>query len=186
MSDPDSISDLVARRISYTGSYPLAKLGLRLMTWHVGLTMLTCQLTGRWHGMLTSCLGHDDVILIRVWHVGRVVWHLGRVSPSERRRRMWRASVSVVSNLVGAWWRVRTFLTSDFDAVFTSGFISSSFTQWYGQNTILTTFIFEQKSNTTLNHQLYTNCWEFRLPHARTDGVLIVAQRRLSTLRHNI
>jgi len=27
---------------------------------------------------------------------------------------------------------------------------------------------------------------EFRLPHARTGGVLIVAQRRLSTLRHNI
>jgi hypothetical protein len=41
-----------------------------------------------------------------------------------------------------------------FDAVFTSGFISSSSTQWYGQNTILTTFIFEQKSNTTLNHML--------------------------------
>jgi hypothetical protein len=40
------------------------------------------------------------------------------------------------------------------DAVFTSGFISSSSTQWYGQNTILTTFIFEKKSNTTLNHML--------------------------------
>jgi hypothetical protein len=41
------------------------------------------------------------------------------------------------------------FPTSDFDAVFTNGFVSSSSTQWYGQNTILTTFIFEQKSNTT-------------------------------------
>jgi hypothetical protein len=29
-------------------------------------------------------------------------------------------------------------------------------------------------------------CQEFQLPHARTGGVLIVAQRRLSTLRHNI
>jgi hypothetical protein len=30
------------------------------------------------------------------------------------------------------------------------------------------------------------SCWGFRLPHARTGGVLIVAHRRLSTLRHNI
>jgi hypothetical protein len=27
--------------------------------------------------MLVSCLRHDDIILIRVWHVGRVVWHSG-------------------------------------------------------------------------------------------------------------
>jgi hypothetical protein len=50
-----------------------------------------------------------------------------------------------------AW---HAFPTSNFDAVFTSGFVSSSSTQWYGQNTILTTFIFEQKSNTTSNHKL--------------------------------
>jgi hypothetical protein len=51
-------------------------------------------------------------------------------------------------------WRVRMFQMFDFDAVLTNGFVSSSSTQWYDQNTILTTFIFEQKSNTTLNHML--------------------------------
>ena len=56
----------------------------------------------------------------------------------------WRASVRVGSHPAGAWRRVRMFPTSDFDAVFNSGFVSSSSTQWYGQNTILTTFIFEQ------------------------------------------
>jgi len=33
------------------------------MTWQVGPTILTCQLTGRWHGMLTSRLQHVDIIL---------------------------------------------------------------------------------------------------------------------------
>jgi hypothetical protein len=66
----------------------------------------------------------------------------------------WRASVRVASHLAGASRRVRTFSTSDFNAVFTNGFVSSSSTQWYGQNTVLTTFIFEQKSNTTLNHMV--------------------------------
>jgi hypothetical protein len=39
----------------------------------------------------------------------------------------------------------------DFCVVFTSVLVSSSSSQWYGQNTILTTFIFGQESNTTLN-----------------------------------
>jgi hypothetical protein len=37
-----------------------------------------------------------------------------------------------------------------------------------------------------INGNQPNNCWGFRLPHALTGGVLIVAQRRLSTLRHNI
>jgi hypothetical protein len=57
----------------------------------------------------------------------------------------WGASVRVGRRLTGAWWRVRPCPTSDFDTIFTSGFVSFSSTQWYGQNTILTTFIFEQK-----------------------------------------
>jgi len=56
------------------------------MTWQMGPTMLTCQLTGHWHGMPTV---YADVILIRVWHVGQVVWYSGRVSPSGWRRRVW-------------------------------------------------------------------------------------------------
>ena len=121
MNNPDSISDLVAHRISYTGSYLSARglaptrlssnwLGSRLMTWQVGPTLLTCQLTGCWHGMptmhddvivtsgwrhpacwlcmMTSQLRHADVILIRVRHVGRVNWYSGWVSPSGWRRRV--------------------------------------------------------------------------------------------------
>jgi hypothetical protein len=64
----------------------------------------------------------------------------------------------VASNLAGAWRRMRRYSMSDFNAVFTSGFISSSSTQWYGQNIILTTFIFEQKSNTTLGCVWYCCC----------------------------
>ena len=94
----------------------------------------------------------------------------------------WRASVRLASNLAGAWRRVRTLPTSDVDAVFTSGFVSSSSIQWYGQNIILTTFIFEQKSNTTLKYMLWYQLLGIRAPYARTGGVLIVAQRKLSTL----
>jgi hypothetical protein len=70
MSGSDSISNSVARRISYTGSYPSARgsaptqLGLCMMTWLVGPTMLTCQLTGRLHGMPT---GHADVTIMSCW-----------------------------------------------------------------------------------------------------------------------
>jgi hypothetical protein len=112
---------------------------------------MACQL-----GMLTSQLCHADVILIRVNLVGRVIWYSGRVCHSGEED-AWLACGALVRVgilLSGACWRVRACPTSEFCAVFTSGFISSSSTQWYGQNTILTTFIFEQKSNTTLNHKL--------------------------------
>jgi hypothetical protein len=44
-----------------------------------------------------------------------------------------------------AWPATSPAREDDFDALFTSGFVSSTSTQWYGQNIILTTFIFEQK-----------------------------------------
>ena len=179
MNGPDSISDPVARRLRYTKSYPsargLARLGSAWLqhssaqlssarrgsarVWWRGRWVPLCWLV-RWLDadmacqlcMLASCLHHDDVILIRVWHMGRV----GSTHPGEEDAcDAWRASVRVASHPAGAWRRVRPFPTSDFDVIFTSGFVSSSSTQWYGQNTILTTLIFEQKSNITLNHVLW-------------------------------
>jgi hypothetical protein len=68
------------------------------LTWHadcawwrhpyIRLTSsLTCLLC-----MLMSQLHHDDVINIRVSHIGRVNWYSGRVSPSGRRRCVWRVA----------------------------------------------------------------------------------------------
>jgi hypothetical protein len=74
----------------------------------------------------------------------------------------WHASVRVASNLAGAWRRVMTIPTFDFDVVFNSGFVSSSFTQWYGENTILTNFIFEQNQTPFYTMCSDTNCWGFR------------------------
>jgi len=96
--------------------------------------------------MLTSSLSES------VTWVESTGIHVGSAHPGEEDP--WGASARVGRHLVGAYGSVRPRMTSDFDAVFTSGFVSSSFTQWYGQNTILTTFIFEQKSNTPLNHML--------------------------------
>jgi hypothetical protein len=151
------------------------------MMWQVGPTVLTCLLTGRWcgcwHGMPTV---HADITLTsgwcHPWHAycacwchyyvmltsslsGSAMWvgstgiRVGSAHPGEEDA--WGASARVGRRLAGEWWRVRPCPTSDFDAVFTSGFVSASSTQWYGQNTILTTFIFEQKSNTLLNHVLW-------------------------------
>jgi len=158
-------------------------LGSRMMMWKVGPTLLTCLLTGRWcgcwHGMPTV---HADITLTsgwcHPWHAYCACWHhnyvmltslisgsamwvgstgirVGSDHPGEEDAwHAWGASARVGRCLAGAWWRVRPCPTSDFDAVFTSGFVSSSSTRWYGQNTILTTFIFEQKSNTTSNQAL--------------------------------
>jgi hypothetical protein len=71
------------------------------------------------------------------------------------------------------------FPTSDFDAVFNSGFVSSSSTQWYGQNTIWTTFILSKIKHPFKPCALIPIVGEFRHPHARTGGVLIVAHRRV-------
>ena len=84
--------------------------------------------------------------------------------------RSWGVLVRVGSLLSGACLRVRACRTSEFYVVFTSGFVSSSSTQWYGQNIILTTFIFEQKSNTTSNHKLWYQLLGILLP-LRNGGV---------------
>jgi hypothetical protein len=93
--------------------------------------------------MMTSQIHHADVINIniRVSHMGRVNWYSGWVCPSGRRRRVGR----IYERGQPPRRRVRACPTFDFHVIFTSGFVSSSSTQWYGQNTILTTFIFEQK-----------------------------------------
>jgi len=113
--------------------------------------------TGHWHGMPN---GHGDIMLMSWWHhpypglacsSGRLVFGLGqpvRVKKTRVARVYARGQPPRRRVCARDCW-------SDFEAVFTSGFVSSSFTQWCGQNTILTTFIFEQKSNTTLNHQLW-------------------------------
>jgi len=165
MSGSYSISNPVARRINYTGSYPPARGSAPLgsaplssaqlisargwwrvwwvpLCWRVNwlVTDMACQLC-----MLTSQLCHADVILIRVSLVGRVIWYSGRGCHSGEED-AWLACgalVRVGSLLSGACWRVQACPTSEFCTIFTSGFVSSSSTQWYGQNTILTTFIFE-------------------------------------------
>jgi hypothetical protein len=118
--------------------------------WHHNYIMLTSSLACLLC-MMTSQLCHADIIIIRVSHIGQVNWFSGRVSPFGRRRRVGRVCTSGQSPRRC----IRECTMFYFDAVFTCGFVSSSSTQWYGQNTILTTFIFEQKSNTTLNHMLW-------------------------------
>jgi len=49
---------------------------------------MACQL-----GMMTSHVCHDDVILIRVMHMGRIIWYSGQVCHSGEEdawRRVWR------------------------------------------------------------------------------------------------
>jgi len=178
MNGPDSISDPVARRLRCTESSPSTRGSAQLNLAQLNLAQLNSA-RGWWRGrwvpqclrvswldadmvcqlcMLAPCLRHDNVILIRVWHVGRAVWYSGRVSPSGRRRRVWR----VASNLAGTWRRVMTIPTSDFDVVFNSGLVSSSSTQLYGENTILTNFIFEQNQTPLYTMCSDTNCWGFR------------------------
>jgi len=55
------------------------------LCWHVRWldADMACQLC-----MLASWLCHDDIILIRVWHIGRVVWYSGQVSLSGWRSRV--------------------------------------------------------------------------------------------------
>jgi hypothetical protein len=85
--------------------------------------------------MLTSLLRHADVILSGpVTWVGSTGIRVGSTHPGEEDA--WGASARVGRRPAGEWWRVRPWPTSDFDAVFTNGFVSASSTQWYGQNTI--------------------------------------------------
>jgi hypothetical protein len=101
-----------------------------------------------WLGAACVYWRHDYVMLMSslsgsaMW-VGSSGIRVGSAHPGEEDAcDAWRASVRMGSLLAGAWRRVLPFSTFDFDAVFNSGFVFSSSTQWYGQNTILTTFIF--------------------------------------------
>ena len=163
MNGLDSISDPVARRLRCTESYPSAsgsaptrlgstRLGSRddvsddwPLTWHADVTI-----TSGWRhpGHAYCACWHHNYVMLTSSLSGSVTWvgstgiRVGSTHPGEEDA--WRVA-RVASHLAGAWWRVRMIPTSDFDAVFTSGFVSSTSTQWYGQNIILTTFIFEQK-----------------------------------------
>jgi len=112
MNGPDSISDPVARRLCCTESYLSARgsarldvLGSLMMTWQVGPTVMTCQLTGRWHGMPTV---HAGVMMTSplsesgTW-VGSSGIRVGSAHPGEEDAcDAWRASVRVGSLLSGA------------------------------------------------------------------------------------
>ena len=148
------------------------------MTCQVGPIVLTCQLTGCWHGMPTM---HADAMLMSWWYhpPSRLATWVGSSSIRVRSAHpgegdAWHASVRVSSHLAGAW---RPCSKSNFCAVFTSVLVSSSSKQWYGQNIILTTFIFEQKSNTALNQMLW-----YQLLGIPTSDVLIIAYWRLNIL----
>jgi len=154
----DPIPQLAARLQLGSAQLSLARGWWRgwwvLLCWRVNwpVANMACQLC-----MLTSQLCHADVILIRVSLVGWIIWYSGRVYHSGEED-AWPACGALVhmGNLLSsACWRMRACLALEFCTVFTSGFVSSSSTQWYGQNIILTTFIFEQKSNTTLNYKLW-------------------------------
>jgi hypothetical protein len=139
------------------------------MTWQVGPTVLTCHADWSltWHANYTCCR-HAYIMMTSPWACYCVCWRhnyvmltsyifgsatwVGSAHPGEEDS--WGASARMANLPFGAWRRVWTFPTSEFDAVFTRGFVSSSSTQWYDQNIILTTFIFEQKSNTTLNQMI--------------------------------
>jgi hypothetical protein len=124
------------------------------MTWQVGPTVLTCQVIGHWHGMPT---GHDDVILIQVWHVGRVIWYSGWVSSSGWRRRVWH--VARVCARGQSPRRHVTVREDCSDVRFWRGFY-----QWLRLFLVYTVvwskhnfdnFNFWAKSNTPLNHVLW-------------------------------
>jgi len=205
MNGPDSISDPVARRLHCTESYPSARSSAQLNLARLNSTRLSSA-RGWWRGrwaplcwrvswldadmacqlcMLASCLRHDDVIIIRVWHMGRVIWYSGRVSPSGRRRRVWRVARVCAC---GQSPRQRVMARADvFGVRFRRGF-----QQWLRLFLLYTVvwskhnfdnFHFWAKSNTPLNHVLWYQLLGNPAPHARTGGVLIVAQRKLSTLR---
>jgi hypothetical protein len=162
MNGPDSILDPVTCRIRYTRSYSLArgsaptrldstKLCSWLMRLHVGPTVLTCQLTRRWHNMPTL---HADAMMTSSLS-GSVIWagssdiRVGSAHPAEEDA--WGTSVRMDSHLVGACSHVWLLILTLFSPVCSS----LPPLRWYGQNIILTTLIFEQKSNTALNHMLW-------------------------------
>jgi hypothetical protein len=103
---------------------------------------LTCMLTVYTGFMMMSRWRHPYPGLAR--GSGRLVFGSGQLIRVKKTRVTRGARLCAWAVSSPAWRRVRRCPTFDFDAVFNSGFVSSSSTQWYGQNTILITFIFEQ------------------------------------------
>jgi len=114
------------------------------MTWQVGPTVMTCQMTGRWHGMPTV---HAGVMLASWWH-----HHYPGLA---------RGSGRLVFGACDAW-RVSVRVTARaevFDIRFRRGF-----QQWLHLFLLYTmvwakhnfdNFYFWAKSNTPLNHRLW-------------------------------
>jgi len=128
------------------------------------------MLTGRWRVcwlcILASWLRHDNIILIRVWHVGRVVWYSGRVSSSGWKRRVWRVARVCAR---GQSPRRRVMARAEVsDVRFRRGFqqwlrlFLLYIVVWSKHN--FDNFHFWAKSNTPLNHVLwYQLLGKFRL-----------------------
>jgi len=162
MNGPDSISDPVARRIRYTGSCPsargsarrtrldLARLAADDVAGGSHCADVSADWSLTWHATC-ACWHHNYIMLMPSCHAYCACWHhnyvmqtslisgsvtwVGSAHPGEKDA--WGPSARVGRRPAGEWWRVRPCPTSDFDAVFTNGFVSSSSTQWYGQNIIL-------------------------------------------------
>jgi hypothetical protein len=129
--------------------------------------------------MLMSLLRHADVIIIRVSHVGRVNWYSGRVSPSGRRRRVGRVCArgqtpcrrvmeSAAMSDVRFWRRFHQWLRLGF--LYTVVWSKHNFDNFHFWAKIKHPF---------KPCALIPVVGEFRLSHARTGGVLILAHRRL-------
>jgi hypothetical protein len=157
------------------------------MTWQVGPTVMTCQLTGRWYGMqlcmLTSWWRHPYPGLAR--GSGRLVFGSGQLIRVKKTRVTrgaclcaWAVSSPARDGACGGVWRP---ISTRFSTVASSlpplhsGMVKTQFWQLSFLSKIKHSF---------KPCALIPIVGESRLPHARTGGVLIVAQRRLSTLRH--
>ena len=193
MNGTDSISDPVARRLRCTESYPsarssaqlnLARLNSARGWWHGRWVPLCWRVS--WHGMPTM---HAGVMLTTWWrhyHPGlaRGSGHLvfGSGQP------IWAKKTRVTRGTRLCAWAVTSPARADVSGVrFRRGF-----QQWLRLFLLYTVvwskhnfdnFHFWAKSNTPLNHVLWYQLLGNPAPHTRTGGVLIVAQRKLSTLR---
>ena len=119
MNGPDSLSDLVASRLRCTESSPSAGGSARLNPAQlaaddvvVGPTMLTCQMTGRWHGMPTV---HACVMIMSWWHhpypglahrSGRLVFGSGQLIRVKKPRGARLCAGAVTSPARDSAWRL--------------------------------------------------------------------------------
>jgi len=157
------------------------------MMWQVGPTVLTCLLPGRWcgcwHGMPTV---HADVTITSCWchHYpgqpcgsGQLVFGSGQpIRAKKTRGARLRAWADALPESDGECGHVRRLILTPFSPVASSrpplhsGMVKTPFWE----------LSFLSKNQTPLKPSaLIPIVGEFQHPHARTGGVLIVAQRRL-------